>query len=102
MTMGPAPMIRIDLMSVRLGIGLRAHKKRARLLRVLRPRRRVSSARGGSLDQNRGGWKGCLWRARRRFFQPNQGVFSTNPAYEQGATSTVTWLKPGRPANLLL
>ncbi len=37
MTIGPAPMIRIDLMSVRLGIGLRviATQKKGALSRVL-------------------------------------------------------------------
>lgn len=65
MTIGPAPMIRIDLMSVRFGIGSagthargasRAHKKRARL--CARPSGPVGEAYGPRaarcLDQNRG------------------------------------------------
>src|SRR6516162_1888377 len=66
MTIGPAPMIRIEEMSVRLGMSLgdiwaRArHKKRARSLRVLRRRRGCVPARGRSLDQNRWAGKGGL------------------------------------------
>src|SRR6266481_8318282 len=47
MTIGPAPMIRIEEMSVRLGMSLgdiwarRRHKKRARSLRVLRAAQRL-------------------------------------------------------------
>src|SRR5262249_61640115 len=64
MTIGPAPMIRIEEMWVRLGMSLgdiwaRArHKKRARRLRVLRAAQRCVPARGRSLDQNRRGGKG--------------------------------------------
>src|SRR5258707_15295985 len=61
MTIGPAPMIRIDLMSVRLGIALRkSHKKRARLRALPRTALKLSLARERCLDQNRGGGKG--WR----------------------------------------
>src|SRR5262245_27805594 len=47
MTIGPAPMIRIDLMSVRFGIRSRTtgHKKRARLVRVPRTAPRSGLAR---------------------------------------------------------
>lgn len=47
MTIGPAPMIRIDLMSVRFGIRSRitGHKKRARLVRVPRTAPRSGLAR---------------------------------------------------------
>src|SRR6266478_9283248 len=46
MTIGPAPMIRIEEMSVRLGMSLdirarHRHKKRARSLRVLRAAQRL-------------------------------------------------------------
>src|SRR6266481_4874975 len=64
MTIGPAPMIRIEEMSVRLGMSLgdiwaRArHKKRARCLRVLRAAQRCVPARGRSLDQNQRAGKG--------------------------------------------
>src|ERR1700756_4383074 len=64
MTIGPAPMIRIEEMSVRLGMLLgdiwaRArHKKRARCLRVLRAAQRCVPARGRSLDQNQRAGKG--------------------------------------------
>src|SRR6266699_440818 len=52
MTMGPAPMIRIELMSVRLGIvGLPSgHKKRRRRTRALRQPRAADFARRRSLS----------------------------------------------------
>src|ERR1700745_3678819 len=64
MTIGPAPMIRIEEMSVRLGMSLGdiwarpRHKKRARCLRVLRAAQRCVPARGRSLDQNQRAGKG--------------------------------------------
>src|SRR3990172_2356931 len=60
MTIGPAPMIRIDLMSVRLGIGLRTiGTKKGRAFRASSgPAQRPSLARERSLDQNRWGGKG--------------------------------------------
>src|SRR4029077_6483224 len=66
MTIGPAPMIRIEEMSVRLGMSLGdiwarpRHKKRARCLRVLRAAQRCVPARGRSLDQNQRAGKGSL------------------------------------------
>ena len=52
MTIGPAPMIRIDLMSVRFGIAASIrHKKRARFCASFAPAT-GSAPREGCLDQN--------------------------------------------------
>src|SRR5215470_4321635 len=93
MTIGPAPMIRIEEMSVRLGMSLgdiwaRArHKKRARRLRVLRAAQRCVPARGRSLDQNRRGGKGDRGKTGRR------GI--TRAAYARRAMKVMrAWLWP--------
>jgi hypothetical protein len=50
MTIGPAPMMRIDEMSVLLGICLAfCAQKKGALLRVLRPAQRAASPRAGAL-----------------------------------------------------
>src|SRR5260370_13768439 len=69
MTMGPAPMIRIELMSVRLGIlGLPSrHKKRRRRTRALRQPRAADFARRRSLSPESPGREG-LW-----LFPPREG-----------------------------
>src|SRR5215831_9453122 len=60
MTIGPAPMIRMEEMSVRFGIGCTpavwewAHKKRARELRVLRAGGEPEARARRCLDQNPG------------------------------------------------
>src|SRR2546430_14910530 len=65
MTMGPAPMIRIDFMSVRLGIvevsdPRSRHKKRRRRTLASTPwsRREASATAARPLAQNRRGGKG--------------------------------------------
>src|SRR5262249_9298254 len=80
MTIGPAPMIRIEEMSVRLGMSLgdiwaRGTKKGRALCASFGRRRGCVPARGRSLDQNqragrggqkiggKGGGRGRLWLA---------------------------------------
>ena len=62
MTIGPAPMIRIEEMSVRLGIQARRYEaqKKGALLRVLGLGADEARRARGCLDQNRGGREGAL------------------------------------------
>src|SRR6516164_2739140 len=98
MTIGPAPMIRIEEMSVRLGMSLgdiwaRArHKKRARSLRVLRAAQRLRP-RARALfrpeSAGRGGRAASKWpgKAKRR------GI--TRAAYARRAIKVMrAWLWP--------
>src|SRR5438128_5085429 len=79
MTMGPAPMIRIELMSVRLGIvGLPSgHKKRRRRTRALRQPRAADFARRRSLSpespQREGSFSLPAGEGRRDATAPSRG-----------------------------
>src|SRR5262249_28473010 len=98
MTIGPAPMMRIEEMSVRLGMSLgdiwaRArHKKRARALCASFGRRRgCVPARGRSLDQNQRAGKG----GRRQNNRPKQAGGDNSAAHARRAIKVMrAWLWP--------